>query len=650
VTSTVRPKQFDIRDHGRRLLTAVPGAAVLAFDTDLCVTFAEGDEFLRLGMDAESLEGRRLPDVLPADSWAELKVPYEGALAGAASTFDFSTPADLYSISVSPLILDGKTMGAIAVSHCVTEQRRLELLVKTQEVAARGSERLLKTAFDRAPIAMSMVDIEGGWIRVNDAYGQMLGYGNDELLEKTFDELIHPDDIGEDLEWWGRAIAGESDSQQREERFIAHDGTIVWMEVRTEMVRDDAGRPLLAVAQLQNITERHNSDTALRDSERRMRSILDNTPQPVAVLGRDHRFQLANHAFDVRFGLEPGGALGRRDDEVLPNDVLMINREIDAQVFRTGESLEREDSVTIDGEDHVHLRVKFPLRDEAGDIYGVCGILNDITDQRRREQELHECLEWTERIHSAIAEARLVLHAQPIVNLASGKVQQAELLVRMLDRDDLSLLVPPGEFLLAAERFDLVGHIDLWVVARAIEVARDHRVEINLSGRTISDPKLIAEIERLVTRSGAPPQNIIFEITETAAAENLASAREFADRLRSLGCSFALDDFGVGFGSFTYLKHLHVDYLKIDIEFVRDLVGDEKGDRQVVQAIVGVARDFGIKTIAEGVEDQATLELLEEMGVDYAQGFWIGRPAPLDELWPTDDNRGGAHGRKTQDG
>ena len=156
---------------------------------------------------------------------------------------------------------------------------------------------------------------------------------------------------------------------------------------------------------------------------------------------------------------------------------------------------------------------------------------------------------------------------------------------------------------------------------------------MNLSGLSISDPEKVAEIERLVVESGVPPGNIVFEITETAAVENLKSARRFAQRLRDLGCHFALDDFGVGFGSLTYLKHLPVDYLKIDIEFVRDITRDD-ADRQVVRAIVGMAQSFGMKTIAEGVEDEKTLELLGRLQVDYAQGYWIGRPAPIPDYSP----------------
>jgi len=117
----------------------------------------------------------------------------------------------------------------------------------------------------------------------------------------------------------------------------------------------------------------------------------------------------------------------------------------------------------------------------------------------------------------------------------------------------------------------------------------------------------------------------VFEITETTAARDLGKARELADRLTGLGCGFALDDFGTGYGSFTYLKHLPVSYLKIDMEFVRDLA-DDPADRQVVRAIVDVARNFDVRTIAEGVEAEETLELLRELGVDYAQGYHLGRP------------------------
>jgi EAL domain-containing protein (putative c-di-GMP-specific phosphodiesterase class I) len=165
-----------------------------------------------------------------------------------------------------------------------------------------------------------------------------------------------------------------------------------------------------------------------------------------------------------------------------------------------------------------------------------------------------------------------------------------------------------------------------------VQLAADgSRVEVNLSAKTISDRNLVDRIEQAVLASGCPPGNLIFEITESAVADHLDAASAFALRLRNLGCRFALDDFGVGHGTFTYLKHLAVDYLKIDIQFVRELLSDDSNLR-VVQAIISVAKQFEIKTIAEGVEDEATFDQLRSMGVDYVQGYWIGRPGPLQEL------------------
>jgi EAL domain-containing protein (putative c-di-GMP-specific phosphodiesterase class I) len=157
---------------------------------------------------------------------------------------------------------------------------------------------------------------------------------------------------------------------------------------------------------------------------------------------------------------------------------------------------------------------------------------------------------------------------------------------------------------------------------------RGRPVEVNVSARSVGDPAVIEHIERCLARSGADPGLVVFEITETALIDDASAALAFAERVRALGSKLALDDFGTGFGTFTYLKQLPVDYLKIDIEFVRDLATNS-ASHHVVQAVVALARAFGLQTIAEGVEDGATLELLRELGVDLAQGYFIARPAPL---------------------
>ncbi len=158
-------------------------------------------------------------------------------------------------------------------------------------------------------------------------------------------------------------------------------------------------------------------------------------------------------------------------------------------------------------------------------------------------------------------------------------------------------------------------------------------VEVNVSGRSISDPRLLDHIEGAIQRTGADPKTMVFEITETTMVSNEDAARRFVERLHRLGCKIALDDFGTGYGGFTYVKQLPIDYLKIDIEFVRDLMYNP-ASRNVVQAIVKLVQGFGLKTIAERVEDEETMVLLRDSGVDYAQGYHIGRPATLTSAPP----------------
>ncbi|MET0926887.1 MAG: EAL domain-containing protein, partial [Solirubrobacterales bacterium] len=212
-------------------------------------------------------------------------------------------------------------------------------------------------------------------------------------------------------------------------------------------------------------------------------------------------------------------------------------------------------------------------------------------------------------------------------DLRSGERLGSEMLVRMVEPD--GSVLQPAAFLPTAERFGLIREIDHWVVEHAIGVAASGApVTINLSARSISDPGLLDHIADVLGRSGADPADVVFELTETAAATASEDLREFGARIERLGCALAIDDFGTGFGSLTYLKHLPVRYLKIDMEFVGG-IADSAADRAIVQSIVTIADSLGMRTIAEGVEDEATLGVLRELGVDFAQGYHLGRPAPV---------------------
>jgi PAS domain S-box-containing protein len=276
-----------------------------------------------------------------------------------------------------------------------------------------------------------------------------------------------------------------------------------------------------------------------------------------------------------------------------------------------------------------------PLHDSAGAVVGLFSQVIDITDQKAREQTLTDQVKevsWIARTREALDEGRLVLHAQPIIDLATGETVHHELLIRMLDSD--GSIVAPGAFLPAAEKYGLITEIDEWVIGQGARIARQWGpVAINLSAASVGNPDLLATVERAIADARTRPGDLIFEITETALMENLDRGELFAEQLVRLGCRLALDDFGTGFASFTYLKRLHADHLKIDIEFVRDLTHSER-DQHVVKAIVALATGFGQQTIAEGVENEDTLTLLRQLGVTHAQGYHIGRPRSIAELHP----------------
>jgi diguanylate cyclase (GGDEF)-like protein len=236
-------------------------------------------------------------------------------------------------------------------------------------------------------------------------------------------------------------------------------------------------------------------------------------------------------------------------------------------------------------------------------------------------------LTWADRIREAIDGERIVVYAQPIFDLRKECVAREELLVRMLDDNDD--VIPPSSFLPTAERLGLITEIDRLVLSKAIELAgRSQPIAVNVSGASLSDPRLIADV-RAAIADGLNPAWLDFEITETAAISNMDHARAFAEAVTGMGCGLGLDDFGTGFSSFSYLKELPVQHLKIDIEFIRELPSSPT-DQRLVQALVQFAKAFGQETVAEGIENSETLALVRAFDVDYAQGFHIGEPALVD--------------------
>ena len=245
----------------------------------------------------------------------------------------------------------------------------------------------------------------------------------------------------------------------------------------------------------------------------------------------------------------------------------------------------------------------------------------------REMYALRHSVEWAPRIRAALKQENFILEFQPIYSLKEKKINHYECLIRMRGQGDK--LYYPHDFIPVAEAMGLIHQIDLWVVNHAFELLRnvpgDTALAVNLSGNIFLDKNLYPLVERKLLETGADPSRLVFEITETSAISNFEQTKQMVDRLRNLGCRFALDDFGAGFNSYSYLKHFPVDILKIDGGFITNLHNDPV-DQLLVKSMIDISHSLGKKTVAEFVEDRETLKMLEEFGVDFVQGYLIGKP------------------------
>jgi len=247
-----------------------------------------------------------------------------------------------------------------------------------------------------------------------------------------------------------------------------------------------------------------------------------------------------------------------------------------------------------------------------------------------QDNEMHtlrHSVQWAPRIRSALKNENFLLEFQPIHAVETNEISHYECLIRMKGED--KTIYYPNEFIPVAEAMGLVQQIDLWVVNHVFDLMGSMPAHIsftiNLSGNIFLDHQLFPLVERKLAQTGVDPDRIVFEITETAAISNFEQTKDKVNQLRSLGFRFALDDFGSGFNSYSYLKHFPVDILKIDGGFITDLENDEV-DQLLVKSMIDIAHSLGKKTVAEYVEKQSTMDLLKRLGIDYIQGFLVGKP------------------------
>ncbi len=584
------------------------------------------------------------------------------------------SPVDI-ALSAAPLQGDGDTVvGAMAVLVDITEAKR-------SEQTLRESEAKYRSMFENVQDIFYQTEPGGAIIELSPSV-QQFGYSREQLIGTSVLD-VYAD--AEERIAFVKALSARGEVTDYEIRLKRGDGEIVAASVSAHVRRDAAGAVVGFEGAIRDISERkrfesqlahvanHDPLTGLFNRRRfdeeleRHLSEAERYDLHGALLFIDlDQFKDVNDSRGHRAGDELLSTLARLlRDRLRATDVVARLGGDEFAILLPHMDAERAQAVAADLLDairsHTFVVGGSPLRITASigmaqfpdHAAGAGELLSraDLAMYRAKDEgrdrvclfvpggawreQIESRMGWHHRIREALENDLFVLHAQPILDIGSGRISQYELLLRLADGGEFVL---PGLFLDTAERSGLIHDIDRWVVRQAIHLIAAHqsagkelRLEVNLSGKAFADQELLQMIQRELVATGIDPTSLILEVTETAAIANIDQAQKFLRTLKMLGCGFALDDFGVGFSSFSHLKHLPVDYLKIDGSFIRDLARNTV-DQHLVQAIVGVARGLGKRTIAEFVGDDETLRLLREYGVDFAQGYFIGRPAPIPDV------------------
>jgi diguanylate cyclase (GGDEF)-like protein/PAS domain S-box-containing protein len=591
----------------------------------------------------------------------------------------------LRAVAVLPLLAEGEAFGVLSLYATSARSIGPESLEKQAAFAnqiaisilhARHQEQIrLETAALEATASPMHITDRRGIIRwVNPAMERLTGFRKEEIVGSSPSLLksgVHGRAFYRDL--WKTILEGETWRGETHNR--RQDGSVYIADQTITPVRDASGEIVNFIAVHQDITERKNQDRRILHMA--MHDPLTNLPnrrvleeavegalrsagrgEPSALLLMDvDNFKVINDTVGQsagdRFLLEIAELLA---SAIRPCDVLArfggdefaillqgATREMAQNIAErlrdaVGQTRFHENGYTFaptvtigigllaDGEsDAATVQALADSALHAGKEAGKNRVVvyQSLT---QRESQITTASQWATRIKDAIAEDRLVLFFQPIVRLADGQVSHYEALVRM--RDFEGKLILPGVFTAAAERFNLSSTLDHWVFQQVLSllfVRPDLRIAMNLSGASLGEERLLRGIEEAVEAACLNHNRLIIEITETAAVHNLPAAREWMARLQRLGCSFGLDDFGAGFSSFSSLRSLPVQHLKIDGSYIQ-LIEKDSSTRAIVQAMADVAHALDKQVVAEWVENDAQLEVLREIGIEYGQGFRWGQP------------------------
>ncbi len=528
------------------------------------------------------------------------------------------------------------------------------------------------------------------FLESNAALQNLLGYTAQEVLELTLYDAIaaQPESINQDVQH----IYTQKNHFTGEWRCLCKNNSLVDVEVSANLISYEERDALCIV--VRDITQRKRAEQALRESEKRLSWQASHDPLTQLVNRREFEQQIEQVVASAKTSDHQHALCYLDLDQFkIVNDTCghgagdQLLRQVSA-LFETG--LRKTDILArLGGDEFGILLYQCPLeqaqqianilREEVqqfrfrwqnktfsisvsiglvvidADTQSLASVLsaadaacyaaknkgrNRVHIYQRNDRELAQQrgeMQWVSQIPKALEENRFRLYYQSIepITQTQTKAEHCEVLLRL---EDESKIVSPMAFIPAAERYNLMHLIDRWVISRLFAYLGQHYQDlqeyprmyaVNLSGDSINDEQFVNFVQEQFALHCIPPTIICFEITETVAITNLAKAAQFISQLKNIGCRFALDDFGSGMSSFAYLKNLPVDYLKIDGVFIKDIVKDEIA-ASMVEAIARIASVMKIQTIAEFVENEATLSKLKSLGVDYAQGYGIAKPRPLE--------------------
>jgi diguanylate cyclase (GGDEF)-like protein/PAS domain S-box-containing protein len=552
---------------------------------------------------------------------------------------------------------------------------------------AREQSRRFELAFKSGVSGMALLDPAGRYLSVNGALCEMLGYSEQELLGRTFQSLTHPDDLVADTDQHRALLEGAVDLYETEKRYLHRDGHHVWAQIGVSAVRSEDGRVSYFISQTHDITERRRFQDEL--AHRALHDPLTGLPNRALFLDRlGHALvRSRRHAADVavlfvdldRFKLVNDGMGHRAGDAVLVDaarrlceaaraedtvarfggdeftilcenagegEARLVADRVLAGFIRPfehdGRELHLSASVGIRVNDPAPASPDLLLRDADIALYAAKEhgrARYEIFDPVGRAGEV-DMLATEQALRLALRHDELRVHYQPTVELETGRITGLEALVRWQHPE--RGLVPPGDFIPAAEESGLIVPIGEWVLREACSqlekwrrdgtVERDVGVAVNVSARQLSRTELPQTVADALAWAELDPTCLCLEITETAIISNAAIALANLHAIKQQGVSIALDDFGVGFSSLSQIRDLPpVDVIKVDRSFIAGL-GHNESDSAVVAAVMSLTRSLGLTAVAEGVETDAQVRILRDIGFGVGQGFHFARPQPADEI------------------